>query len=85
MPKRAATAKEKRHLERVASLPCALCGARPVQVHHIRTGQGMAQRAPHWLTIPLCPHCHENNIAIMRAQKTDELKLLANTIEAAYG
>lgn len=28
----------------VASLPCACCGAEPVEVHHIRAGQGMGQR-----------------------------------------
>jgi hypothetical protein len=35
----------KRHLARVASLPCALCGQRPVEAHHPRFGQGMRQRA----------------------------------------
>lgn len=27
---------EKQHLDRVASLPCCLCGDTPVQVHHVR-------------------------------------------------
>ena len=40
-----------RHMERVAGLPCCVCEhmGRPhvygVQVHHIREGQGAAQRA----------------------------------------
>ncbi len=48
----------KRHMGMVAQLPCACCGAHGVHVHHIREGQGMAQRASDFLTIPLCPDCH---------------------------
>ena len=52
--KRAATAAEKRHMGRVAALGCILCdhlglGATPAQVHHIREGQGMSQRANDYL------------------------------------
>ena len=49
-----------RHMERVAGLPCCVCEhmGRPhvygVQVHHIREGQGAAQRADDILTIPVC-------------------------------
>ena len=44
------TKAEKRHMGRVASLGCYLCrqlgyGETPAQVHHVREGQGMAQRA----------------------------------------
>ena len=48
-----------RHMERVAGLPCCVCEhmGRPhvygVQVHHIREGQGAAQRADDMLTIPV--------------------------------
>ena len=43
------TKAEKRHMGRVASLGCYLCrqlgyGETPAQVHHVREGQGMAQR-----------------------------------------
>lgn len=83
---------EKRHLTAVANLPCVLCRAlgertEGVQVHHIREGQGMGQRSPHWLAIPLCPACHtgplgiHGNRSLMRIAKVEELDLLAMTIE----
>ena len=57
------TAKERRHLKRLVALGCVVCrnshrGPTPAQVHHIRKGQGIAQRAGHFLTIPLCPYHH---------------------------
>ena len=52
------TKAEKRYLDRVASLPCQCCGAEGVHVHHVREGQGMAQRAQNWLAVALCPACH---------------------------
>lgn len=79
---------DKRHMGRVAELPCACCGVHGVQVHHIREGQGMAQRASNWLTVPLCPECHtgargvHGDKSIMRTLKLSELDMLANTIEA---
>ena len=81
------TAAEKRHMDRVAQLPCAVCGADGVHIHHLREGQGMSQRASNWLVIPLCPPCHtgpngiHGNKSLMRIQKLDELDLLAMTIE----
>ena len=75
------------HLARVAALPCACCGDAGVQVHHIREGQGLAQRASDWLVIPLCPLCHtgpngaHGDKALMKVYKTSELQMLANTIE----
>lgn len=84
---------EKRHLNTLASMPCVLCEALGqttygVQVHHIRSGQGMGQRSPHWLAIPLCPDCHtgptglHGDRSLMRIAKAEELDLLAMTIEA---
>lgn len=76
-----------RHLSRVAALPCCLCGIEPVEVHHIREGQGMAQRASDFLTIPLCPDCHRGSKGVhgdrsmLRLMKVTELDLLAATIE----
>lgn len=57
------TKEEKRHLGRVAELGCIVCrnigfGKTPAEIHHIRNGQGMAQRASHFETIPLCPMHH---------------------------
>jgi hypothetical protein len=79
----------KRHMGRVAQLPCVLCGTSPVEVHHIREGQGAAQRAQDTLTVPLCPDCHRGPNGVhglgrkgfyMRYKK-DELDLLAETLE----
>lgn len=81
------TRAEKRYMARVAELQCVLCGISPVELHHIREGQGMAQRAPNWLVIPACPSCHRGstgihgNKQILKAQKVDEIDLLARTIE----
>ena len=78
--------KAKKHMGRVAELPCACCGEFGVQVHHIREGQGMAQRASDYLTIPLCPDCHtgpagvHGDKSLMRVYRTSELDMLANTI-----
>ena len=80
------TKAERAHLDRVAALPCACCGDSPVHVHHIRDGQGMAQRASDWLTIPLCPSCHQGpqgvhgDRTMMRIFKLSELDMLADTI-----
>lgn len=95
---RAATAAEKRHMGRVAALGCILCdhlslGATPAQVHHIREGQGMSQRASNFLTVPLCPGHHQGGTglhglgtnAFERAYGLSELDLLAMTIERLGG
>lgn len=86
-----ATKAERSHLDRVAGLPCACCGDSPVQVHHIREGQGMAQRASDFLTIPLCPSCHTGPHGVhgdrnmMRVFKLTELEMLADTIRRLNG
>ena len=56
---------ERQHLDRVAALGCIVCrnegyGETPAQVHHIRAGKGMGQRASHFETIPLCPAHHQH-------------------------
>lgn len=85
------TSAERKHLDRIASLPCALCGESPVHVHHIREGQGMAQRASNWLAVPLCPSCHQGpkgvhgDQAMLRIMKMTELDLLADTIRKLHG
>ncbi len=84
-----------RHMERVAGLPCCVCEhmGRPhvygVQVHHIREGQGAAQRADDMLTIPVCYEHHLGASGIhglgrkgfYARYKIDELQLLARTLE----
>ena len=85
--KPATPAKEKRYLDRVAQLDCVVCGAHGVHVHHLREGQGMAQRASNFLTAPLCPPCHtgprgiHGDRSVLRQEKLDEMDLLARTIE----
>ena len=92
MPKKAKTQAERRHHERIAGMSCVLCDAlgvpqtEPTTVHHIREGQGMAQRAPHYLTVPLCKWCHQGELGVhgnqsmLRMAKMDELDMLAETI-----
>lgn len=84
---------EKRHMGRVAQLPCCLCGQRPVQVHHLREGgaAGAGQRARDFLTIPLCQPCHTGPMGVhgdktmLHANKETEHSLLAGTLERLYG
>lgn len=80
------------HMGRVAQLPCCLCGAHGVQVHHILEGRVKGRRAGDWATIPLCPDCHtgpHNGIhgrqVMLRIRKTTELDLLCETLETLYG
>lgn len=85
---------EREYMGRVAELGCFMCrhlgfGPTPAQVHHIRTGQGMSQRASHYLTVPLCETHHANysrdGIHGMREvwnrQGLNEMDALADTIE----
>lgn len=83
---------DKRYMDRVARLGCALCnklghGETPAEIHHLREGQGMAQRASNFLVIGLCPTHHRGSEGIHGDRSTfklageDELSLLAWTIE----
>jgi hypothetical protein len=83
------------YMGKVAELPCVLCrylgyeGA-PAEVHHIRDGQGAAQRASNWLTVALCPEHHRGASGVhglgtkgfYARYKLSELDLLAMTIGA---
>jgi hypothetical protein len=82
-----------RYLARVAALECVLCARLgthhvPSTVHHIRTGQGTGERASDYLTVALCPDCHQGphgihgDRSLLRIAKVEELDLLALTIEA---
>lgn len=60
MSRRAPTAAEKRHMDRVAGLPCLVCGDRAT-LHHVT---GYADRMgrfarSHRLIVPLCPPHHQ--------------------------
>ncbi len=89
------SAASKRHLTRVAALGCILCrhldrGETPAEIHHLREGQGAAQRGSDFTAVPLCPACHRGADGLhglgvrgfQRRYKLDELDLLAMTIEA---
>jgi len=74
------TKAEKQHRNKVAALGCIVCRNlgyedSPAQLHHIRSGQGMAQRAGEFEVIPLCPTHHQHGghgIAIHAGQETWE-------------
>ena len=88
----------KRHMSKVAAIGCILCrhfgyGVTPAELHHVREGQGMAQRASDFLVVPLCPEHHRGNSGLhglgergfYTRYRLSELDLLAMTIEALYG
>ena len=88
------TTAEKHHMGRVAALGCYLCrhlghGPTPSQVHHLREGQRMAQRASNFLTVPLCDRHHANSSPdgihgqrqAWKLAHVDEMDALADTIE----
>ena len=57
-----ATAKEKKHLSKVASMGCIVCvnlglGETPAEIHHIGNGT-MGKRANNYEAIALCPIHH---------------------------
>ena len=61
------TAAERLHMWRIAQLPCVVCGARPVEVHHIKrnpdgTKVGYGVRGDHFRVIPLCHEHHWNGV-----------------------
>jgi hypothetical protein len=85
------TAAGKRHMGKVAAIACVLCrrlgyGMKRAEVHHIRTGQGGAQRASDFLTAAICRECHRGPLGIhgdkslLRLAGVTELDLLADTI-----
>ncbi len=81
-------------MDRVADLGCIVCrnagfGPTPATVHHIRDGQGCAQRASNFLVVPLCPEHHQgkdsihNDRQMFQARYGSELDMLAQTISEA--
>jgi hypothetical protein len=79
----------------VAALGCILgrlgwrheCQGR-VEVHHIRAGQGMTDRASDWLVLPVCAAHHTGPLGVHYPRglttrtKLSELDLLAETLRA---
>lgn len=81
------------HLEMIKNMPCGVCCKRaPSAAHHIREGQGMAQKADDMLAIPLCYQCHQGDSgihgdrALWKVFKKTELGVLAQTFKVLmYG
>lgn len=46
------------HMARVAQLPCVICGAWPVHVHHVIHGRYGTRKASDFDVVPLCPSHH---------------------------
>lgn len=80
---------------KVARVPCVLCklmnlGDTPAIVHHLKYGQGAADRASDYLTLAICPlhHTGPDGIHTLKERglylryRVSELDLLAATIEA---
>lgn len=89
------TVAENRHMGAVAALGCILCrhlslGETLAELHHVREGQGMSQRASNFLVVPLCPEHHRGASGLhglgtrgfYTRYRLDELDLLALTLEA---
>lgn len=89
------SAKGKRHMGRVAQVPCVLCthmglGETPAQVHHLKYGQGASDRASDFLTIAVCPEHHVGKGGIHTLKEhglylrygLSEIDLLSLTLEA---
>lgn len=85
---------DRSHMDKVARLGCILCKylgheGTPAEIHHIREGQGMSQRASNFLVVPLCPEHHRGGSGVhglgergfYTRYKLSELDLLAMTIE----
>lgn len=83
----------RRYMGRVAALGCMLCrrlgyGPTQAEVHHLRDGAGMQQRASDWLSMPLCPEHHRGARGVhgdrsaLRQAGVTELDLLADTVAA---
>ena len=89
------TAKGRRHMGRVARVPCVLCahlglGESPAIVHHMKLGTGASDRASDFLTIALCPEHHVGKSGVHTLKEKglrlcynlSEIDLLAMTLEA---
>ena len=76
------TGAEKDYLNRLAALGCIVCRNEGLygvaaEIHHIRDGQGMGQRAGHYQTVPLCAGHHRTGgygVAVHAGKKTWEAR-----------
>jgi hypothetical protein len=58
--KKQPTVEERRHFDRVAQMPCLVCGNQPVELHHVTALADRIGRLPrrHDRVVPLCPRHH---------------------------
>jgi hypothetical protein len=81
--KRSPTAAERAHIEKVARLPCVVCGSYGdsdgCEVHEPEQGMW-------WISIPLCPACHRGpdgwhgTRLLWSLHKMTELKAINETV-----
>jgi len=73
------TKKEMRHLQKIKSLPCCVCGDNaPSEAHHVRQESA-------YYCVPLCVDCHRDIHGMKRVwkvMKLDQLDALALTMKA---
>lgn len=87
--KKSATKSEKDYMGQVAKLPCVACGQIGVHVHHVKSG-AMGKRSSDFLTVALCPECHQGSLSIHMTPRQfhaiygSEDYLLAKTIEGVF-
>ena len=74
------TPRERKHLERVKSLPCSVCGQPgPSEAHHIKQGR-------QYTCVALCPDCHRGRHGwhgtkvLWRVRRMDGMDALAVTV-----
>lgn len=88
------TRAEERWIKAILTGGCILCeylelGETDAAVHHVREGEGMSQRASHFMVVPLCWEHHQGPSGLhglgtggfYQRYKLSELDLLAMTIE----
>lgn len=74
------TAAERRHLDRVAQMPCLVCG-RPSTVHHVTSDGCKRLTRTHERVVPLCPRHH-----MIQWGPKDSVEALGHAgFEATYG
>ena len=74
-------------IEAVSALPCVVCGARPVSVHHI---EDVRDEFSDYAVAALCYDCHQGPAGVHglsrrgfeRRTKLSQLDLLKRTIQA---
>lgn len=79
-----------KHLTRVKSLPCAICGSVPVDAHHIRKAPltGAGGKASDWFTFPLCRADHDQlhaDTPLWEMRYGDQVQHVVRTLERLYG